>query len=123
MTEEEFIQKLISDLRSSILYAKGQVKVDIPVDTGNLRDYAFRDKAIGVADVLNGYEHSLFFKQEGQHKKGVRDGIAPYTAAVNERPSRVQGWYDKKMVPHFAEYLNQALRAKGYVTELKEVKR
>lgn len=123
MTDEAFIQKLISDIQTAVLYAKAEVKVDIPKDTGNLRDYAFRDKPIGVANVLSGYGHILYFKQEGQHKKGDLDGIAPYTAAVNERVSSVQGWYDKKMVPHFAEILNQTLRSKGYITELKEVKR
>lgn len=120
MTDEAFIQKLISDIQTAVLYAKAKAKEkDIPIDTGNLRYYAFRDKPLGVKDALREYKHLIYFNQEGEHMVGYLDGIAPYTAAVNERVSRVQGWYDEKMVPHFAEWITQILRARGYNAELK----
>lgn len=119
MTEAEVRQQLILDLPAIILTAKSKVKKDIPIDTGNLRDYAFRDEPMGVRDVLREYRHRVYFNQKGEHKYKSHDGIAPYTAAVNERVSRVQGWYDEKMVPHFAEWITRLLKERGYDAELK----
>ena len=102
MTEEEFISQLIDNIGYSILYSKGAVEFDIPIDTGNLRYFAFRDEPMGVEDALREYRHRVYFNMtNGTHVEGQLDGVAPYTADVNERPSRVHGWYDEKMVPHF----------------------
>ena len=115
MTEEEFMSQLLDNIGYSILYSKGAVEFDIPIDTGNLRYFAFRDEPMGVEDALREYRHRVYFNMtNGTHVEGQLDGVAPYTAAVNERPSRVQGWYDEKMVPHFIETFIRALNMFGY---------
>lgn len=109
-------EELESAFTDCVLQAKAKAQDTVPIDTGNMRYHAFKNKKTGyfshrVYFDLGG-EVSKFYKKQDrvvsylrEHEKGKLDGIAPYAKWTNERPCRVQGWFDNKTVETFTEEL------------------
>jgi hypothetical protein len=104
-----------------VLQAKGRAQDTVPIDTGNMRYHAFKNRKTGyfshrVYFDLGGQEVTRYYKKQDRvvsftrdHKEGKLDGIAPYAKWTNERPCRVQGWFDNKTVQTFTEELAMAV--------------
>lgn len=104
-----------------VLQAKGRAQDTVPIDTGNMRYHAFKNKKTGyyshrVYFDLGGQEITRYYKKQDRvvsyirdHKQGEMDGIAPYAKWTNERRCRVQGWFDNKTVQTFTEELARAV--------------
>lgn len=89
-----------------VLQAKGRAQDTVPIDTGNMRYHAFKNKKTGY------YSHRVYFdlgSATKKHTEGKLDGIAPYAKWTNEHPCRVQGWFDNKTVQTFTEELARAV--------------
>lgn len=113
------LSELENALTNCVLQAKAKAQDTVPIDTGNMRYAAFKHKKTGH------YTHRVYFdlgasvirdKQTGEkvikQKKHVKtydvekfDGIAPYAKWTNEKPCKVQGWFDNKTVQRFTEEL------------------
>lgn len=104
-----------------VLFAKSKAQDTVPIDTGNMRYHAFKNRKTGyfshrIYFDLGGQEVTRYYKKQDQvvsftrdHKEGKMDGIAPYAKWTNERPCRVQGWFDNKTVERFSEELTRAV--------------
>jgi hypothetical protein len=113
-------EELESAFANCVLEAKSRAQDTVPIDTGNMRLHAFKNRKTGY------FSHRVYFdlggevqrwnKKKGEfviqnrtHKEGKLDGIAPYAKWTNEKPCRVQGWFDNKTVQRFSEELADAV--------------
>lgn len=99
-------EQLESAFTDCVLYAKSKAQDTVPIDTGNMRYHAFKNRK--TAELT----HSVYFDlgdETRKHANGKLDGIAPYAKWTNERRCRIQGWFDNKTVETFTEELQRAV--------------
>lgn len=114
-------EELESAFANCVLEAKSRAQDTVPIDTGNMRLHAFKNRKTGyfshrVYFDLGGQEVTRYYKKQDRvvsftrdHKEGKLDGIAPYAKWTNEKRCRVQGWFDNKTVQRFSEELADAV--------------